>query len=199
MTDHTLRLPTLCLAGLGLVAASLPATADWTLDADASAVSFTSTKANVAAEVHGFRQLAGGLDDDGRATLEITLDSVDTAIEIRDGRMREMLFETDKYPLATVQLKLEPSLLMDLAVGSSKTVTAEAELGVHGTMSPLIVEMTVAKLTDKRVLVTSTRPVIVNASAVGLEAGIEALREIAGLPSISPAVPVTFLLAFDDT
>jgi len=37
----------------------------------------------------------------------------------------------------------------------------------------------------------------VNASQVGLLAGIEKLRELAGLPSISPAVPVTFSLIFE--
>jgi hypothetical protein len=33
---------------------------------------------------------------------------------------------------------------------------------------------------------------------VGLVAGIESLREIAGLPSISKAVPVSFVLTFDE-
>ena len=182
-----------------LAAACANAGADWRLNATESALSFTSTKANIAAEVHGFREMTGNVGADGRATLEIALDSVDTAIEIRDGRMRELLFETGQYPLATIAVQLEPQLLAELAVGASQDVTAEAELALHGTMSPLTVDMTVAKLTATRVMVTSTKPVIVNASAVGLEAGIEKLREVAGLPSISPAVPVTFLLVFDAT
>ena len=177
--------------------ASTPAIADWALDADASTLTFTSTKATVAAEVHTFGTLAGAVDSHGRATLEVRLDSVDTTIEIRDERMRELLFETGQYPLATVQLKLDPALIDDLAIGASATVAAEAELSLHGTLSPLTVALTVAKLTDQRLLVTSDKPVIVNASAVGLELGLEKLREIAGLPSISPAVPVTFLLYFD--
>ncbi|MEO1034437.1 MAG: YceI family protein [Pseudomonadota bacterium] len=187
------RIPTLVAATL----ISLPALADWTLNPDASKISFTSTKANIAAEVHGFRELSGGVDETGRATLEIRLDSVDTAIEIRDERMREMLFETGKYPLATVSLKLDPATLEGLKPGERNLVTAEAELALHGTMSPVTVEMYVAKLTDKKMIVTSTKPVIVNASTVGLEAGIEKLRNVAGLPSISPAVPVTFALQFD--
>jgi len=39
--------------------------------------------------------------------------------------------------------------------------------------------------------------VVVNASLFNLADGVEALREIAGLPSISAAVPVSFVLSFD--
>jgi hypothetical protein len=51
-------------------------------------------------------------------------------------------------------------------------------------------------LTADRLLVSSVRPVIVNAGPLGLDEGVERLREAAGLPSISPAVPVTFQLTF---
>ena len=37
---------------------------------------------------------------------------------------------------------------------------------------------------------------IINADAVSLADGVEQLREIAGLPSISKAVPVSFVLQF---
>jgi hypothetical protein len=39
--------------------------------------------------------------------------------------------------------------------------------------------------------------VIVNAANLGLADGLEKLREIAGLPSISKAVPVSFVLVFE--
>ena len=38
---------------------------------------------------------------------------------------------------------------------------------------------------------------VVNAFQFQLEEGVEALREIAGLPSISLAVPVNFVFQFD--
>ena len=44
--------------------------------------------------------------------------------------------------------------------------------------------------------VVSARPVIVNAGDFGLEAGVTALREIAGLKAISTAVPVSARLVF---
>lgn len=180
-----------------LVAFSLPASAGWVLDSSESAISFTSTKANTAAEVHGFGRLQGRVGESGRATLTIALDSVDTAIEIRDERMREVLFETGEYPVATVTVDLDMNAIKALEAGDSKTVSAMAELSLHGSKTKLPVEMKVARLSDDRILVASEKPVIVNAGQVGLLDGVEQLREIAGLPSISPAVPVTFVLAFD--
>jgi hypothetical protein len=47
-------------------------------------------------------------------------------------------------------------------------------------------------------MVSSRKPVIVNAASVDLADGIEALREVANLPSISKAVPVSFVLTFEE-
>jgi len=46
------------------------------------------------------------------------------------------------------------------------------------------------------VRVSTLSPLIITAESVGLVAGVESLREIAGLPSISRAVPVTFSVKF---
>lgn len=182
-----------------LVAAgcSTAANAEWTLDNSGSRLSFVSTKAGAAAEVHKFGTLEGGVDGNGRVTLSIQLDSVDTAIEIRDERMREMLFETETYPSATLAATVDTAALEAIGVGESVNMTTEAQLQLHGTETSLTANMTVARLSDSRLLAVSRDPLIVNASQVGLLAGVERLREVAGLPSISPAVPVTFVLAFD--
>jgi len=44
--------------------------------------------------------------------------------------------------------------------------------------------------------VTTVAPIMVDANGLEMVAGIEALREVAGLPSISYSVPVTFSLTF---
>ena len=186
------RLPLICL----LVAAAQPAAADWVLDNDASRLSFVSTKANAAAEVHRFRNLDGRVDDSGKATISIDLDSVDTAIEIRDERMREMLFETDQYPTATLAATVDMQQVNALEPGATTNIVTEAQLLVHGTTVSLTVDLAVARLDADRLLVASDAPIIVNAGQSGLADGVERLREVAGLPSISPAVPVTFVLAF---
>ena len=58
-------------------------------------------------------------------------------------------------------------------------------------------EVVVARMSDGDLLVMSEKPVVVNAPLFNLADGVEALREIAGLPSISAAVPVSFVLSFD--
>jgi polyisoprenoid-binding protein YceI len=186
-------IPALALAALW----AAPAQADWTLDNDSSRINFVSTKANTAAEVHNFGVLDGKVDEEGNATLSIDLDSVDTAIEIRDERMRSMLFETGQYPTATLAARVDMDAVNMLKPGEVTVMTTEGQLMVHGTTSSLTFDLSVVRLTATRILVASEKPVIVNASQVGLLAGVEKLREVAGLPSISPAVPVTFVLAFD--
>ena len=56
--------------------------------------------------------------------------------------------------------------------------------------------MLVVPIDDNTVSVTTVAPIVVNANALELVTGIEALREVAGLPSISYSVPVTFSLTF---
>ncbi|MEM9208243.1 MAG: YceI family protein [Pseudomonadota bacterium] len=186
------------LMALALGAAlAAPAYAGWTLDNDASRINFVSTKANAAAEVHTFGTLDGQVDDEGNATLSIDLNTVDTAIEIRDERMRSMLFETEQFPTATLAATVDMAVVSRLGAGDTADLTTEGQLMVHGTTSSITFDISVSRLTDDRILVASRKPIIVNASQVGLLAGVEALREIAGLPSISPAVPVSFVLAFD--
>ncbi len=171
--------------------------ADWILDNDASTLSFTSTKAGTVAEVHTFGGLAGSIGPDGEASLLIDLDSVDTAIGIRDERMRELLFETSEYAVATVALTLAPDQLDGLAPGQRESAAVEAELQLHGVARPLTAQVSVARLGEERLLVATEVPLIINADDVGLAEGVERLRAIAGLSSISPAVPVTFVLVFE--
>lgn len=185
------------LGALVLLTASMPAVADWVLDNDASTVSFLSVKAATVAEVHSFDELAGRIDETGVATLVIDLDSVNTAIDIRDERMREMLFNTDEFAVATVTLDIEAGLLENLEVGQRISTAVEAELRLHGQAQGVTAEVTVARLADDRLLVTSEKPVVLDAAAFGLADGIEKLRAVAGLSGITPAVPVTFVLTFE--
>lgn len=184
-------------AALSVLFFTLPAHAEWTLDNEASRLTFVSTKAGSAAEVHTFGALEGDVDANGNATIAIDLKTVDTAIEIRDERMRDMLFETSTYPTATLAAVVDLDAVDGIPVGATEAMTVEGQLGLHGTSVSLTIDMTVARLNENRVLAISRNPLVVNASQVGLLAGVEKLREVAGLPSISPAVPVNFVLAFE--
>lgn len=185
-----------CLSVMLLLPAAA-AHADWTLDNDASNLNFISIKASDIAEVHAFDQLEGTVESDGSATVVVKLASVDTLIPIRDERMREMLFEVDAFPVATITTKIDLDTVTSLAPGEFTVVTSEVLVELHGEAAPVIMDLRIIRLTDTRVAVSSFKPVVVNAGMFNLVDGVEQLREVAGLPNISKAVPVTFYLTFD--
>ena len=67
---------------------------------------------------------------------------------------------------------------------------------MHGVTQDVSSHVQVTKLKANKVLLTSLEPVILNAAHYKLAQGVEALREIAGLPAVSPLVPVTYSLVF---
>jgi len=170
--------------------------ASWTLDGDNSTLSFISTKAINVAEVHSFGVLAGGVSDRGEVKISIDLASVDTGIEIRDDRMREMLFDTNTFSSAVLNTSVDVDLLSGLAIGASTEVSVGGELDLHGNTVPLTFDVLITRTSDTGLLVVSQQPVVISAAQFGLAEGVESLREIAGLPSISVAVPVSFVLSF---
>ena len=176
---------------------SMPASAAWTLNSDESTLSFVSTKAINAAEVHKFRSLEGGVDESGLAIVSIDLASVDSAIELRDERMREMLFETGTYATATISAQIDMAAIGEMGPGDSGTMTVMGELDLHGEKVALTFDVVAARLAEGKLLVMSQKPVVIGAQQFRLTQGLEKLREIAGLPSISTAVPVSFVLSFD--
>jgi polyisoprenoid-binding protein YceI len=182
-----------------LLALTSPAHADWALNSERSALSFVSTKAINVAEVHSISDLSGGIAADGKADIMIGLASVDTGIEIRNDRMRDMLFETERFGLASVSATVDAAKLDRLGPGESAQMIIEAILSMHGVSRPLQMELMVVRSGDSRLVVSSTKPVVINAPDFELGKGVEALREVAGLPSISLAVPVSFVLTFDAT
>jgi len=186
MTNLLLLMMT--LAGL-LIATS--AHAGMTLDTKNSTISFISIKKGTTGEVHTFTNISGTLSDDGKLSITIALDSVHTGIDIRDIRMREMLFNTVKFPDATLTAQV-PGMVVD---GEIKSIDMEASLSLHGESKTLKVNAMAAKVGDK-LLVTSRMPVILDAADFGLVGQVEALRVIASLSSISTSVPVSFSLVF---
>ncbi len=174
-----------------------PAWAEWTLDNDQSQLSFISVKKGDIAEVHRFDQLDGSVDGKGNVKLVIQLASVDTAIPIRDERMREMLFNTKLFPTAILTARVDAGKVSKLKVGEMMVDALEGQLNLHGEVTPVTAELVVAKLSSDTVLVSSRKPLVLQAGDFKLVEGVEKLREVAGLPSISKAVPVSFVLTFN--
>jgi len=79
----------------------------WSLVPDESGMTYVTIKNDSLGEINTFREISGSVSENGQAEFTINLDSVDTANEIRDPRMKEILFETASYPAAKVTANLD--------------------------------------------------------------------------------------------
>lgn len=171
--------------------------AQWELDAERSSINFVSIKNDAIGELHSFGSLLGFISADGGVQVSIDLNSVQTLIDIRNERMRELLFETVKFPTARVTAQVEPALLAAAAEGGTLSAEVPVLLSLHGQEGKLTVPLVAVGEKGGQLQVFSARPVLLNAGDFGLVGGIEALREIAGLRAISNAIPVTLHLVFN--
>ena len=170
--------------------------ADWQLDGEASSLQFVSIKKASIAENNIFTTLSGSVDDTGLASLFVELDSVDTRIPIRNERMRKYLFQTDAHAQAIVVGKVEVDKIKTLAVGEQYKTALELDLSLHGQQKGLTAEVEITRLGQNKIMVLSVSPVIINAADFSLLEGVAKLKELAGLNSISTAVPVTVKLIY---
>lgn len=171
------------------------AQAHWSLANDASTLSFVTTKADNVAEVHTFDTLSGSIAPNGTVEVSIELASVNTLIPIRNERMQAMLFETPLFPNATIAANVDFAAIDAMAPGETAMQQLSFTLDLHGSSASYTADVQVTRL-QGGVVASTLKPVIVTADAFGLVAGVEALREVAGLTRISNAVPVSFSVTF---
>lgn len=183
-----------CLVALSVL--STAALADWKVDSEQSKVFFISTKNLNISEIHSFSRIDGQLSSDGQFSADISLSSVETGIDIRNQRMRDMLFKVDLFPKANISATL-PKGIMSLAKGESMHTELPATLTLMGASKALNLDLIVSKTNDGKYMVSSAKPLLLGASELGLQDGVEALQKIAGLTSIGLTVPVTFNLVLN--
>jgi len=170
--------------------------ADWALNSAESHLHFVSVKADALGELHHFTKISGTASADGTVTVEIDLSSVETNIPIRNERMREFLFQVADFPRATITSKVDVAKYGALNTGERVVESFPFSLALHGKSAGYQAMASVVKLADDQIVVSSVAPVIVSAESFGLVPGIDKLQSLAGLPSISKAVPVSFSLVF---
>ncbi|MFK7863965.1 MAG: YceI family protein [Pseudohongiellaceae bacterium] len=170
--------------------------AQWSVNSEKSILSFVTVKAEHVAEVHTFDQISGQVSENGEVKVEVNLASVNTMVPIRNERMQAMLFETNLFPSATITAQVDVDKLGGMTVGDIESSSLDFELSLHGNRQSYTAEVLIARM-QNGVAVSTRKPIIVSADSFGLAGGVEALREVAGLPSISKAVPVSFQLVID--
>ena len=144
-----------------------------------------------------FLGLSGKVDETGQAVVTIPLEQVETKFDIRNERMREMFFETANFPTATIRTSVDLEKFTNLEIGERAKTEISGALSLHGVEADIVTQAFVTRIGENRVEVASVEPIIISVADFNLDVGLEALREVAGLPSITGASPVTFSFVFD--
>lgn len=167
----------------------------WTLDGANSTIAFGSVKLDDIAEVHKFDGLSGSVSDDGAVSIEIDLTSVNTAIDIRNERMIEHLFKN--IATATLTADIDMPALEKLAIGGMTDFEVDGELSFLGQEVPLTVNMFATRIGEGTVMVTTSDFVFLSTDELGVNAGVDKLKELAGLDSITRATPIILRFVFN--
>ena len=182
------------LLGICASLAGLTALADapWQLDLTQSELGLTSTKNSQISERHTVRFSSGSVSAEGKARVEVDLGSIETRIPIRNERMQKFLFAAATPVLVAVDL--EPTMIASLAAGEARSLSTNVVIKANNQEILLPIALSAMPVDAAQIRVSGTGELDVG--ALGYQAGIEALREIAGLKSISLNVPIDFVLTF---
>jgi len=169
----------------------------YSINNEQSLISFVTTKKVTATEANRFDTINASIDSEGNVRILIDLDSVNTNISVRDQNIRQYLFETDTYPIAEITATLAQNIIIGIAVGSSQQIQMPVSLTLHGVTQSIDSVLLVQRLSENKLVVGTLKPIIINADDYGLMPGIDMLKNIASLTSISMAIPVDVQLVFE--
>lgn len=187
---------TLAVLPFGAFADSAAFQPGWILDAENSALRFQSVKNLTKVESSTFASYTGSIDETGMATIKIALDSVDTNVDLRNVRMRFLMFETFKFPEAVVTMQIAPEDIADLQDVRRKVMMMPYTITLHGVTAEKEAEVAITLLDDNTVSVTSATPISLPVADFDLADGLTKLEEAAKV-SIIPSATVSFDFMFD--
>jgi OOP family OmpA-OmpF porin len=208
MPAREIEMPTimirLCLA-LAIVAAAVnvrSATAqafldqDWLLNPAQSNVYMQTVKANSVIETHKFTALEGNVSKDGDASIRIDMASIETGVDLRNVRLRFLLFEVYKFPKAEISAKLDKAALKALATETRVSYPLKVTVSMHGIVKELQAQVWITRVNESTVSVATSQPIIVTAETFGFVGGIAKLSASVGGTLIAPTASITFDLSF---
>lgn len=169
---------------------------DWVLNASQSNVYMQTEKLENTIEKHRFTSIEGTVSKDGDATIKVDLNTLDTGIDLRNVRMRFVLFETYKFPNAIITARIDKSKLSELTSRSRINYTLLAKVNLHGIVRDIQIPVEIARVNDTTVAVSTIKPVDVSAETFDFMKGIAKLSDAMGGIRIVPAASITFDLVF---
>ncbi len=183
-------------AGVGRADAQDFLNQDWVLNPKLSHVYMETDKLNSVIEKRPFTTVEGSVSKNGDATVRIDLASLETGIDLRNVRMRFLLFETYKFPYAEISAKLDKGKLRELATKTSMTYPLTLKVSMHGIVSELKTDVLVTRTSDSTATVATVKPIVVTAESFGFTKNVAKLADSVGGIRIAPAASVTFDLVF---
>ncbi|MCH2250637.1 MAG: YceI family protein [Cognatishimia sp.] len=191
---------TLMTAAVAAMVLAAPAFAGghaaWKSVGDESLIAFGSVKKDVVGEVHTFGDVSGTVSEGGDVAIAIQLASVETNIDIRNERMIEHVFK-GMDAVANLTGSVDMDDVNDLAVGATTVTDFEGTLSLAGVASDIETELFVARLSEGRVLVTTSDILMLSTADIGVNAGVDKLMELASLPGITRVSPATVRMVFE--
>lgn len=175
---------------------SSAAYADWILDAENSNISYGTVKNDMIGENNTFKTISGHLNNDGQIDIEIDLSSIDTLIEIRDGRMRDIVFKVSENATAKLSGEMDLKAYDNQEIGTSRIIETTVSLELVGQKLEHDVKLLVTRLAKNKVMVTPHGVMFIDADDYDLVDAIEILRNLAGLDSIASVISMGFYLTF---
>jgi hypothetical protein len=168
---------------------------DWKSVEGASSVAFGSIKKNTAGEVHHFTMVDGSVSKDGEVLVGINLASIETNIDIRNTRMIEHVFKDAATAVLRGEVDMED--ITALPVGDTMIADFEGTLELGPVATDIEAEMLVARLSEHRVLVTTADFIMLSTEDLGIDAGVDKLKELASLSGITRVTPVSIRMVFE--
>jgi len=171
---------------------------DWQLDNESSRLSFGSIKKASVGESNYFSNLKGGVSAEGKAQIQIDLASVETGVDIRNDRLKEHVFKVASWPEASLSMEVDLASLEALKPGEIMVLEdVDTSVSIAGVESEVTSSVVATRLSPTRIMVQPDLVVMLDAEEFNLEGGVEILREIMELSSISTAIPVSYRFVFD--
>lgn len=171
----------------------------WVLNSEESSFTFSSTKNGDITEELSITSLVGEADFTGKFVVRLDLTSLETGIDIRNERMREFLFEVEKYPVARIEADYDLAVFGEIAPGETKIINMPFTLNLHGVEKEMDLSVTVYRSEWDKVIITPAEEFIIEAADFNMARGLLTLKSLAGLDDISTQVPITFKLVFEGT
>src|SRR5580704_10005959 len=171
---------------------------DWVLNSSLSHVYMQTEKLEAVIERQQFKSVEGSVSKDGDVTIKLDLASLETGIDLRNVRMRFLLFEVFKYPFAVITAKLDKSKLQYLTDPKApvKAYPLTLNVNMHGVVNDIPTEVWVARTSDNTVPVSTVNPIVVSAESFGLTKNVAKLVDAVNGIRIVPSASITFDLVF---